>query len=109
MRYICKRSEYQSFQQADKVIRSPYFVVLCLTGTEPFVFSVGITVSKKVGCAVVRNHIKRRIKAFLRQAPEIPGLAINIIARAAIANLDWSAFEIQMENLFRDLRKLSRA
>ena len=56
---------------------------------------VGFSVSKKVGNAVVRNRVKRRLKAAL--APLIkeikPGHNLIIIARAAILDEPFLSIE----------------
>lgn len=53
----------------------------------------GFTVSKKVGCAVVRNKIRRRLKEAVRQ--EIPDITGNyfiiLIARKGITDATYQA------------------
>ncbi|HPT72007.1 MAG TPA: ribonuclease P protein component [Candidatus Cloacimonadota bacterium] len=106
MRYITKRREYLSFQQTDKVIHSPYFLVLCLRDAEPF-FSVGITISKKVGNAVVRNRTKRRIKACLRETNtgKVSGWKINLIARTPLTTTDFITLKASLEKILAELEK----
>ena len=50
----------------------------------------GFVVSRRVGNAVVRNHIKRLLRGIVRQIPVKPGWDIVIIARvpAAAANFE---------------------
>jgi ribonuclease P protein component len=52
---------------------------------------VGITVSGRVGNAVVRNRVKRRIREALRASWEriTPGLDLVVIARVAAAEASW--------------------
>jgi ribonuclease P protein component len=66
-------------------------------------FSLGIVVTKKIGCAVVRNKIKRRIKhAFWemlkQQTP--PAVAIVAIARKEAATIDFCQIVQKLDKHF---------
>jgi ribonuclease P protein component len=62
----------------------------------------GITVSRHIGKAVVRNKIKRRIREILRRITLPPGFDIVIIARTAAAGADYSEMKKTTEEiLFR--------
>ncbi|MBN2830431.1 MAG: ribonuclease P protein component [Candidatus Cloacimonetes bacterium] len=107
MRFIKKRSEYLHFQNADKVIRSRFFILAVLLDTQQTDFALGITVSKKVGNAIVRNKTKRRIKAWLRQtkSPLPSQMAVNIIALNKAGNAKWNDLHEDLEILFKRLCK----
>jgi len=66
----------------------------------------GISVSKKVGNAVVRNRVRRRIREILRAAlPELKqGFDGVIVARSASAAADFAALTHALEELFRRSR-----
>jgi ribonuclease P protein component len=52
-------------------------------GIAPAVARVGITVSSKVGNAVVRNRVKRRIReAVRREIGSLPAIDLVLVARA---------------------------
>ena len=51
----------------------------------------GLSVSRRVGNAVVRNRVKRLFREILRQAPLQPGWDIVFIARPAIATADYTS------------------
>ena len=51
----------------------------------------GFAVSRRVGKAVVRNRIKRRLREIVRQAPLPTGWDIILIARAPAAQADYKS------------------
>lgn len=56
-------------------------------------YRYGISVSRRVGKAVMRNRVKRRLREILRQVSLRPGWDIIVIARAAAANADYRLLE----------------
>lgn len=71
---------------------------------------VGISVGKRVGNAVVRNRVKRRVREAvrLRHAELAPGHDLVFIARAPAAAADWSTLRAATEDLLRRARVLPR-
>lgn len=59
----------------------------------------GFTVSRRVGKAVVRNRVKRRLREIIRQIPLQSGWDIIFIARAPAARTDY-------EDLSKSVRKI---
>ena len=53
----------------------------------------GFTVGRRVGKAVVRNRIKRRLREIMKQAPLPGGWDIVLIVRAAAAQADYKSLE----------------
>jgi len=103
--YIKNRKQYLEFYRIQKKIHSNYFLVLCRKDTESSLFSVGITVTKKIGNAVTRNRIKRRVKAYLRQVmnTNISGKMINIIAIKDSSNILWSEFVSELDYIIKKI------
>ncbi len=91
LRRITKHSEYREFSSPDLFLRSKHFYAAALFS--PNEFALGITISRKVGKANVRNLLKRRIKAWLhlRRADLPRGYKINLIARRGADELNWNA------------------
>lgn len=66
-------------------------------------FRVGYTVTKKMGGAVVRNRIKRRLREAARQvlpSQALPGHDYVFIARAGALSCDFSALARDMAFAF---------
>lgn len=68
------------------------FVVLYVAPNNLDFTRVGITVSGRVGKAVVRNRVRRRLRAALRArlASMLPGLDVLVIARPPSAQATWA-------------------
>ena len=105
--YIKNRKQYLEFYRIQKKVYSNFFLVLCRKDTESSLFSIGITVTKKIGNAVVRNRIKRRIKAYLRQVmiTNISGKMINIIAIKDSSNISWSEFVSELDYIIKKIEQ----
>ena len=70
---------------------------------------LGVTVSKRVGNAVVRNHVKRRIREWFRGECELidPSMDLVVIGRPAAAQLAGREISRQLERATRELRVLA--
>ena len=64
----------------------------------------GFMVSKRLGNAVVRNRIRRRLKDIVRQAPTVPGWDAVFIARRGAEHSGYSQLERAAANLLRRTR-----
>ena len=53
---------------------------------------VGVTVGKKLGCAVVRNRVRRRLREVYRlnEASFLPGWDIVVVARSRCIHADFA-------------------
>ena len=86
----------------------PGFVLLVRPrGDDDMTSRVGFTVTKKIGNAVVRNRMKRRFRALVRETfPDhaIPGADHVLIGRAGGIERDFASLA---DELKRALKKLS--
>lgn len=81
--------------------KATYNLVLYYYFNKNNVNRVGFSISKKVGNAVVRNKIRRRLKEIIRLKKNLKlGYDIVIIARKPVVNLDYSGLERDLNNLF---------
>jgi ribonuclease P protein component len=87
----------------------PGFVLLVRPrGDEDPAMRLGITVTKKIGGAVVRNRMKRRFRALARELlPEagVPGADHVLIGRSGGIERDFGALR---EDLLKALGKVAR-
>ena len=93
---IVRSSEYRALYKAGKKIHSERFVLFCRANNlgHP---RLGITVSRKVGGAVVRNRIKRLLKEIFRRSIIQTPRQIDIVFNAKSGCAGVSYAELQVE------------
>jgi ribonuclease P protein component len=100
-------SEFQRVTQRGQRAASTAFVVLVservIRGGDPAKCRLGITVSRKVGGAVVRNRVKRRVREWFRGQRGWLGSGRDwiVIARPPAAGLARTAAEAELSRLSR--------
>lgn len=85
---------------------SRHFVVLVASRAVPVAGDgprLGLTVSRRVGNAVVRNRLKRRVREWFRRArAELePGLDLVVIARRGASELSSRETGVELGDLLR--------
>ena len=100
MRFITKTVEYNEVYRFHQRISGKYFNLLMHFSESEESIGIGIVVRAKVGKAVVRNKIKRRIKGFLHQNKSLlpNGRKVIILVKNEAAAISWS-------ELCQDLRE----
>ena len=97
-----RRGEFLAVQRFGKKHHTRHFLVFVSEGQEPSrAARLGVTVTKKVGNAVQRNWIKRRVReAFRRkQARFAPGLHMVWIAKRQALGVSFEQVEADFEQL----------
>ena len=62
---------------------------------------VGLVTSKKVGGAVERNRVRRRLREILKGIDVKPGSDLVFIARSSSAKAPFAALEISVKRLLK--------
>ena len=99
VQWITSHSEYQLFRNPDRQFRTAsfYVPVLCTAGPS----AIGITISRKVGKAVQRNLLKRRIKSWLRKNYELlpANIKVNLVAGQSASALSYAELDAELQLL----------
>ena len=107
-----KNRDFRIVYSQGKYISDKFFVAYALANglTQS---RLGITVSKKVGGAVVRNRVKRWVKESLRHHLVAPGYDYVVIARQSAGLLVGKGAFLQVDKsvtrLMQKLNKVSNA
>jgi ribonuclease P protein component len=98
---ILDRSEYVLLSKRGKKFQDHYFIVAYMPG-ESECSRLGITVSKRVGNAVMRNRFKRLIREWFRvNKSSIQGCwDFNVIAKKTATGLASRQVFMSLEKLF---------
>lgn len=100
---LLRRSEYLQLKSGRPGFTGPAFLVVWRLNDlgHP---RLGITASRKVGCAVVRNRFKRHVREFFRlHAHIMPSVDLNIIARSRAATLDGRLLRMELNRFFQQI------
>ena len=97
------RSDFQRSRKDGKSFPGRYLVLSILPVPEAQPFRFGIILTKKVGNAVVRNRVRRRIRSLLSQTGTriLPGHQLVIIARYTAPSADFDELKKDWLKLLR--------
>ena len=101
---VRKRREFLQIQKAGKRVATRHFLVVhasCEAGPP----RLGITVTKKIGNAVVRNRVKRAVRESFRTRQGIiaAGTSVVVIARDGAGDLSSCATDVELAPAFSAL------
>ncbi|WP_110928039.1 ribonuclease P protein component [Bacillus massiliglaciei] len=105
---IKKDDEFQLVFKKGESFANRQFVVYVLDQPEQDYFRIGLSVSKKLGNAVVRNQIKRYIRqAFLELKEQIDtGKDYVIIARKPAVDMDFAQVKSSLIHVLKRAKSL---
>jgi len=108
---IKKNAEFQKIFKHGKSFANRQFVVYLLPKEGQEEFRIGLSVSKKVGNAVVRNQIKRYIRqSFLEMKDEVnQKMDYVIIARKQAASLDFHESKKSLQHVLKVAKVLPKS
>lgn len=97
-------TDFARVRENGRVWRHPLLALSAAASVEVSrVSRVGITVSRRVGTAVVRNRVKRRLREILRlEHPRlVEGWDLVIVVRPAAAAADFAALSAAARSLLQ--------
>jgi ribonuclease P protein component len=97
------RSDFQRSRKHGKSFGGKFLVLSVLSDPEASPFRFGIILTKKVGNAVVRNRVRRRVRGLLSKFGEeiAPGHRLVIIARYTAPSAPHADLEKDWQNLLQ--------
>lgn len=108
---IKKRSEFIRSNKFSKKIHSPNFIIQKLQlNVAKKVPHFGFTITKKIGSAIIRNKIKRRLKSIIRELLKYKDkyfdLSFNyiLICKKEIVKVSYDDLENELMDKFKSNR-----
>jgi len=89
-------------------IKGKYLVLYSLTSKFSTV-KVGFVVAKKVGKAVVRNKVKRRLREIIKEFLPliVPNFSYILVARSEAGSADYSELQAEVKDLLTRGKKIN--
>ena len=86
--------EFRRIYRKGKSAVSPQLVIYCQRNRRGH-SRLGVSVSTKLGCAVVRNRVRRRIREIFRlnKAKMLPGYDLIVVARVRAVETDYQKLD----------------
>ncbi len=99
-----RSAEFRSLTSRGRRVRSRH-LTLVHAESPTGLLRMGLGVSRKVGKAVIRNKLRRRIREIVRSRFKGPeGLDLLFIARPGAGALEFAQLEREIDHLLRKMR-----
>ena len=99
--------EFRRIYRKGKSAVSPQLVIYCQRNRRGH-SRLGVSVSTKLGCAVVRNRVRRRLRELYRlhKAELLPGYDLIVVARVRAVDMPYAKLEKQYLHCLSQLELL---
>lgn len=98
-----ENKDFDRIIKKQKAFKGKYYYIYCERKDSNSIYKFGISVSKKIGNAVIRNLYKRRIRCILDKNTYQKDFICIIILRKSVLEATYSEIE---NSLIIDLKKL---
>ncbi|MDX9720361.1 MAG: ribonuclease P protein component [Myxococcota bacterium] len=101
-----RSADFSRVQRGGQRLAGTFIVVVGRRGAAPWT-RIGLTVSRKIGPAVLRNRVKRRLRDVFRRNKMafFAYLDVVVIARSGAANVDYASLRDEVLLLIGKLGK----
>jgi ribonuclease P protein component len=98
---LARASEFQRLRREGQSYHGKFMVLSVLKDLPSPEVRVGLITSRRVGGAVVRNRVRRRLREIVRAArPQIlAGTWLTVVARQAAAKAPWQILSAEWHQL----------
>lgn len=107
MESLKKNKEFKKVYENGKSYATRNLVIYVLNYEKGDKNRFGLSVSKKIGNAVVRNKLKRRLREIIREfevEKEFIGYDIIFIARKPVVRLDYFQLKNDVKRLYKKIK-----
>lgn len=105
---VKKSTEIESILKNRKYSSNQYFTVYKKNNLETSHFRYAMSVNKKIGKAVVRNRLKRQVRAIVRNLNIIDNTDVFIIVRNKVLDITFKEMTNELKTLFKKLKLIKK-
>lgn len=103
---VKKSKEIEDILKRKRFSSNSYFIIYVKEQNETSHFRYAMSVSKKIGDAVIRNRLKRQLRAIIRSFTIKEGYDLFIIARNPVKSISFLQMSSQLEFLLQKQKLL---